>query len=532
MDQSEALELLIKSQAEQIRQLSEANAKQAEQMTDLQQKIDKLLSQIAWFTRQFYGRKSEKLSRLDPNQLNLFETTGEEQKRLEEIEAERIAAEKQIEESTANRKKARSNRKMLEGLPVIEVVIEPEDVDKDKYKRIGEERTRTLEFEPGKLYVKEIVRPKYGLKDNLTPATEETPAVIIAPLPLLPIYKGLPGASLLSEIMLGKYEYHLPFYRQVKQLHHLGVKIPANTLSGWFKPTCELLNPLYKVLKKEVLETDYIQVDETTLPVINKESHYAKKEYLWMVRSVMKKLVFFHYDEGSRSGGTAYSLLKSFEGYLQSDGFSSYNVFESNEKVCLVSCMAHIRRYYETALDENRSLAEYALKQIQQLYQIERMADEQNLSFDERRKIRNELAGPILLSFEKWMEKTYPTVLPKSRMGEAISYSYSLWPRMKNYLKDGRIKIDNNLAENAIRPIALSRKNFMFCGNHEAAQNTAVICSLLASCKESGVNPREWLNDVIAKMPYYQKPGNDENLKTLLPNNWKKEESNKTLTIL
>lgn len=251
-----------------------------------------------------------------------------------------------------------------------------------------------------------------------------------------------------------------------------------------------------------------------------------------MVRSVMKKLVFFHYDEGSRSGGTAYSLLKSFDGYLQSDGFSSYNVLESNEKVCLVSCMAHIRRYYETALDENRSLAEYALKQIQQLYQIERMADEQNLSLDERRKIRNELAGPILLSFEKWMEKTYPTVLPKSRMGEAISYSYSLWPRMKNYLKDGRIKIDNNLAENAIRPIALSRKNFMFCGNHEAAQNTAVICSLLASCKESGVNPREWLNGVIAKMPYYQKPGNDENLKFLLPNNWKKEESNNTLTIL
>ncbi|PLB85196.1 IS66 family transposase, partial [Dysgonamonadaceae bacterium] len=172
--QSEALELLIKSQAEQIRQLTEANAKQAEQLTNLQQEVDKLLSQIAWFTRQFYGRKSEKLSRLDPNQLNLFETPQDERKRQEEIEAERIAAEKQIEQRTAERKKARSNRKLLEGLPVIEVVIEPEDVDRDKYKRIGEERTRTLEFEPGKLYVKEIVRPKYGLKDNLIPSTEET----------------------------------------------------------------------------------------------------------------------------------------------------------------------------------------------------------------------------------------------------------------------------------------------------------------------------------------------------------------------
>ena len=156
MEQSQALELLIKSQAEQIRQLTEANAKQAEQMTDLQQKIDKLLSQIAWFTRQFYGRKSEKLSRLDPNQLNLFETLEDEKKHLEEIEAERIEAENQIEENISSRKKTRSNRKLLEGLP---------------------------------------------------------------------------GASLLSEIMLGKYEYHLPFYRQIKQFHHLGVKKPSNTLS-------------------------------------------------------------------------------------------------------------------------------------------------------------------------------------------------------------------------------------------------------------------------------------------------------------
>jgi hypothetical protein len=116
-------------------------------------------------------------------------------------------------------------------------------------------------------------------------------------------------------------------------------------------------------------------------------------------------------------------------------------------------------------------------------------------------------------------------------MGEAIGYSYALWPRMKNYLKDGRLKIDNNLAENAIRPIAVSRKNFLFCGNHEAAHNTAVICSLLTSCKESGVNPREWLNDVISKMPYLQKPGNDEALKALLPNRWEKEKSNNTLII-
>ena len=187
MDQIQAVELLIQSQAEQIRQLTEANAKLSGQLTGMQQRMDKLLAQIAWFTRQFYGRKSEKLSQLDPGQLSLFETIADEEERLAEIEAARAAAEKQIEEQAPARKKERSNRKMLEDLPVVEVVLEPEELDLDKYKRVGEERTRTLEFEPGKLYVKELVRPKYGLKDNATPTVDGTPGVIIAPLPLLPM---------------------------------------------------------------------------------------------------------------------------------------------------------------------------------------------------------------------------------------------------------------------------------------------------------------------------------------------------------
>ena len=174
-------------------------------------------------------------------------------------------------------------------------------------------------------------------------------------------------------------------------------------------------------------------------------------------------------------------------------------------------------------MNENKALAEHALKEIQKLYQIERMADERNLSYEERAKLREELATPIMDSLEVWVSKTFPTVLPQSLIGEALKYTYNYWPRMKNYMKDGRLLLDNNLAENAIRPIALSRKNFMFCGNHEAAENTAIICSLLTSCKEQGVNPREWLIDVIGKMPYYQKPGNDENLKKLLPNYWKNE---------
>ena len=479
MTQTETLELLVATLQQANSSQSESIERLTRQNEQLQNKL--LLAQVAWLNRQLFGRKSEKLAHLDPNQLSLFDPPVQP---LEHEIPEEAAAQEPVC-STTPKKKVRQNRNMLDGLPVVEIVIEPEGVDPDKYKRIGEERTRTLEFEPGKLYVKEIIRPKYGLKDNISLPQGHQGSVIIAPLPLLPIYKGLPGASLLTEILLQKYEYHVPFYRQVREFHHLGLKISENTLQGWFKPACELLKPLYEELKKQVLKADYIQVDETTLPVINKQNHKAVKEYLWIVRAVMDGLVFF----------------------------------EGKKEVCLVGCLAHIRRHYEVAKEENESLAGYVLAQIQQLYRIEQIADQEELTYEQRMLRRQEQALPILEQLEKWMETAYPKVLPKSRMGQAIAYAYQLWPRMRNYLKDGRLKIDNNLAENAIRPIALSRKNFLFCGNHEAAQNTAIICSLLASCKASNINPREWLTEVIALLPYYA-ANKEKDLKELLPHCW------------
>ena len=520
MTQTETLELLVATLQQTNFTQSESIQRLTRQNEQLQNKLGELLAQVAWLNRQLFGRKSEKLSHLDPNQLSLFDMPVQA---LEQENAEEPRAE-DIEPSTTGKKKERHNRKLLEGLPVVEITIEPEHLDLTKYKKIGEERTRTLEFEPGKLYVKEIIRPKYGLKDNTALPEEGQSSVIIASLPLSPIYKGLPGASLLTEILLQKYEYHVPFYRQIREFHHLGLKIPESTLHGWFKPACELFKPLYDELKKQVLLANYIQVDETTLPVINPQSHKASKEYLWMVRAVMDGLAFFYYDDGSRSGETVRNLLQSFKGYLQSDGYAAYNIFEGSKEVCLVGCLAHIRRRYEVAKEENGSLSKYALGQIQKLYRIEQIADQDGISDQARMLRRQEQAIPILDELEKWMETTYPKVLPKSRMGQAIAYAYQLWPRMKNYLKDGKLKIDNNLAENAIRPIALSRKNFLFCGNHEAAENTAVICSLLASCKASNINPREWMIDVIAQLPYYIND-KEKDLRELLPNRWIKKNS-------
>jgi transposase len=250
MPQGETLELLVRTQQEELHQQQALNASLTESNRQLTNRVNELLSQVAWLNRQLFGRRSEKLSRLDPNQPSLFDEVSAPRQTAEEIESAREAAVEQISVAVVNKKKERRQRKLLENLPVIEVVIEPEGIDHEKYKRIGEERTRTLEFEPGRLYVKEIVRPKYGLKDNAALPDEGVSSVLIASLPLLPIYKGLPVASMLTEILLQKYEYHVPFYRQVRAFRHLGLRIPEHTLSGWFKPACELLRPLYEELKK------------------------------------------------------------------------------------------------------------------------------------------------------------------------------------------------------------------------------------------------------------------------------------------
>ena len=490
--------------------------------SSLQKRIDELTAQVAWLNRQLFGRKSEKLAAYDPNQLNLF--SGEMPYNASEIMEARDKAVASIKETVEDKKREKKNRKMMEDFPVLErVVIEPEDIDLNLYKKIGEEVTRVVEHKPGQLYIKEIIRPKYGLKDNTALPPNGKKTIEIAAMPLLPIYKGIAGPTLLAEILLQKYEYHLPFYRQVQQLRHLGFKASESTIDGWFKPTVELLKPLYEVLKAEIMKSDYLQGDETSVPVLDKESHKTNKEYLWMVREVEQRLVLFHYNNGSRSGTVIEELTKGYKGYFQCDGFEGYeHAFKTRPDVLIVNCMAHIRRHFEQALQENREMAEHALKEIQLLYRIEHNCDEKELTAEKRKEERQEKSKPIMEALKLWMETEGIKYSPASLIGKAVTYAYTRWNNMMRYLDDGRIRIDNNLAENAIRPITLGRKNYLFCGNHEAAVSMSVICSLLATCKAHEVNPRDYLNDVIARMPYMQKASYDELLQ-LLPHKWNKQ---------
>ena len=533
MEEKEMLLKTIEGLNASVASLSATNKKQAEQNEKLQERIKELTAQVAWLNRQLFGRKSEKFRVYDPNMPDLF--ADEFSGLREQAEEKRDEAVEKIgKESVEDGKRNRQNRKMIEDLPVLETdIIEPTGVDLSLYRRIGEEITRVVKHKPGMLYVKEIIRPKYALKDStqLPPAGQK--GVEIAPMPLMPVDKCIADTSLLAEILLQKYEYHVPFYRQIQQYRHLGMKgLTESTLDGWFKKTVELLKPLYEELKREVFSCDYVQADETTVPVINREKHKADKEYLWMVRSVMEKLVIFHYDGGSRAGAVIESLANQyhFKGYLQCDGFAGYETaFKTNPDVRLLNCLVHIRRHFEQALDENREMAQHALTQIQHIYKIERQCDEAGLSYDERRQTRQELARPIMEAMKVWMETEGIKYSPGSLTGKAITYAYTKWDNIMRCLDDGRLYWDNNLAENVQRPITLSRKNFLFCGNHEAAANMSVICSLLATCKAHDVNPRVYLNDVIAQMPYHKKASHEELLE-LLPHKWKLQHPESALT--
>lgn len=487
--------------------------------------IKKLTDQLAWLRRKFWKPSSEKFIPFDPAQRKLdfdgLDILPEEEETIKAAGSEIITYKRNKPEHA---KKQAVRLPLPEHLRREEEIIEPEGID-ENWVRIGEEVTERLEHKPGELYVRRIIRRKYALKKDLQVQQElevdgrENKTVLIAPLPLLPLPRSNAGASLLAELIMGKYMYHLPFHRQLSLFKLAGVKIPASTVNDWFAGCGDLLRALYHRLREIVLESDYIQIDESTVPVINNEKHRAVKAYLWVVRAVMKDLVFFHYDKGSRAQKVVIELLNNYKGAVQTDGYEAYSIYENKKGVLLLGCWAHARRKFNEALKEDKAGAQYALEQIALIYGVESMADDQGLDYQQRAALRSRLAYPILCGFEKWIVSYMPKALPGGRMSQALTYTYSLFHRLSRYHLDGRYRIDNNLVENTIRPLALGRKNYLFCGNHDAAENAAIMYSLLGCCAATDVNPREWLSDVLTRMPYYN---NDYSLDLaeLLPHNW------------
>ena len=502
------------------------NARYEEVIKEKDDKIRQLTDQLAWYRRKFWKASSEKYIPQDPAQRQLdfegLDILPEEQEATKEAAKEIITYERKKPEKI---KKQPVRMPLPEHLRRQEEIIEPEGID-EGWTRIGEEVTEILEHKPGELFVRRIIRPKYALKNDLQRLQETLQneahykVIKIAQMPLLPLPRSNAGASLLTELLMGKYYFHMPFHRQISLFKLAGVSFPASTVNDWFAGGSDLLRALYFRLREIVLQSDYIQVDESTVPVINSEKQKAVKAYLWVVRSVMDKMMFFHYDKGSRSQKVVIDLLRDFKGAVQTDGYEAYSIYENKKDVLLIGCWAHARRKFTEALKEDKSGAEYALEQINLIYGVETMADDQNLSYAQRAELRSRLAYPILCAFEKWIVGYMPKALIKGRMYKALTYTYALFQRLTRYHLDGRYRIDNNLIENDIRPLAVGRKGYLFCGNHDAAENAAIMYSLFGCCKTAGVNPREWLTDVLTRIPEYNQDYSRD-LAELLPHNWK-----------
>lgn len=392
-----------------------------------------------------------------------------------------------------------------------EVIIEPSELV-EGMKCIGEEVTEELVYEPGYFWVRRYVRRKY--------VDQKTDKILIGELPARPVDKSVVSAELAAQIVVNKYCDHLPLYRQGKIFERGGVKIADSTLGEWLHTSVELLNPLYEALKKQVLESGYIQADETTIKVLDTDKKgSAHLGYYWVYHAPGMRAAVFDYRRGrSREGPQAF--LEKFKGDLQCDGYEAYTIFEGKEGISVHNCWAHARRYFEKALDEDQERAAHVMELIQSLYDVERRARQGHFTHEQRLQARQKEAAPALKQIKQYLEHNKASALPKSLLGTAINYTLSRWDKLSSYTNDGKLEIDNNLVENAIRPVALGRKNYLFAGSHESAQRAAMIYSLLSCCKICEVEPVAYFTDVFRKLPQY--PINQ--VQNLLPFNWKNGE--------
>ncbi len=480
LSQKELLELLEK-------QLKKAEELQ-QQSTGLQQHNEKLLEEnlklkalVEKLQKLAYGKKRERFQQSDQPQLP-FSMPAEELKWLQEETVEKIT----YERKKGSPAKHPGRTPLPDNLPVQEVHIHPEG-DLTNMICIGQEVTEELEIKPVSVYIRRTIRHKYKAKDADT--------FLIAPLPERLFPRCMAGTSLIASILVDKYAYHMPYYRQAQRFKWGDIPIPATTIEGWGRQGLEVLNILYEFLLKRTRAKGYLQADESPIKVQDgiKEGS-CHQGYYWVYYCPLDSTVLFNYQPG-RGAIAAANVLDGFQGFLQTDGYGVYDKIGKREGVTHVGCWAHARREFHNALTNDKDTASIALGFIQALYKIEEDAKERNLTPAERKELRLSKALPQMNAFGKWLKDEYYSgkVLPKSAMGKAIVYTVERWEKLNAYLNDGSIEIDNNLVENAIRPLALGRKNYLFAGSHEAAARAACIYSFFAMCKKEEVDPLQWM---------------------------------------
>ena len=479
---------------------------------------------ISQLLKALYGRSSEKIS---PAQLELFlkQAAAEAGQAPNEPEADEPADEVQAPEPTPEpRQQRRPGRNALPAhLPRERIELKvPDELRKclecglDKV-CIGHELSEVLNFRPASLYVEEFAREKLACK----PCQD---GVVIAPAAEKIIDGGMPGAGLLAHIAVSKYLDHLPLYRLVQILARWGVDMAESTLGSWIAAVARLLQPVVGAIRANALACRLLGADDTGMKVLdNDDERGIKRGHIWMYLGYENGVATwpaFAYTPDWKKAGPAAFLEGRKSGILQCDGYKGWISLSKNELegLILAGCWAHARRKHVEALQAGTKSAATAVKLIGQLYRIEQQARDANLDCEARRQLRQEQAVPVLAALKKWKDERIGKTTPTSALGKALGYMHNQWAALQVYVDDGEVPIDNNFVENKIRPIALGRRNYLFCGSDDGAERAATIYTVMATCKLAGVEPWAYLNDVL---PRLAKLREGDDVAQLLPAAWK-----------
>ena len=478
-----------------------------------------LRAQINWLKKRLFGGgQSEKLDRTQLIlALGQLEEADQRAKQLEKVAYER-------ERNTVKSKKER-DQKAFENLPVSEtIIIDPEEVkaSPQDYEKIGEERTEELDITPPRLIKRVYIRPKYRRRHDRSAPPK------VAPAPARPVAGGYASAGLIAYIIISKYENHLPLRRLERMSGNWGMQIPAQNMVDWIRMAADWLTPIYNKLKENLRKSGYIQIDETPVRCNDPDQKRGgtTQSYLWVMGTPGGDVIFTH--KPNRAHEHATTLLgENYQGLLQSDAYKCYPDYVRNHpNVIGLGCFAHARRHFYEAQAENPKLNRVALKLISRLYQYERDWDEKGIPHDHVRAwLRTTHYARPLRWLKTLATKNQDQVLPQTQTGKAITYLLNQWETLTAHTRHGHSRLDNNLIENAIRPSAVGKKNWLFIGHPEAGQRTAILYSIVISCRRQGKDPLAYLRDMLTRLP---KMTNQDDLTPLLPANWHPQQSKST----
>ena len=516
-------ELLIKTSDKLDKQQNQIEQFQKKEQ-EYHSNIECLTEEVRLLRYKLFGRKSEKLRPdKDPNQPDLFDE-------LETIEAEEKEAEPEPTTQIKSYTRKKSHRmKIPASIPRKEIIHDIPEEEKVcacgcKMEKIGEEISEKLDYIPAQFLAERHIRPKYACKACEGSGSEGIhPAVRTAPPAPAMIPKSNATPGLLAHLITAKYEDALPFYRQEKIFARQGLELPRSTMCRWVRKVYERIVPLLNLMFQDQKSGSLIGIDETTVQVLNEPGKSnTSNSYMWVSRGGPPEInvVRFKYDPG-RGSKVAKEILDGFSGVVQSDGYAGYKFIEKSEGLHHAGCWAHVRREFNDIIKSSKKsiAAKMALNKIKGLYKIEEEARKEELSPEELCALRKKKSRPIADDFFIWIEKKSLQINPSGPMGKAIGYALKIKQSLLLFLDNGIIPIDNNLVENAIRPFAIGRKNWLFSGSPHGAEASAGLYSLIETAKQADLHSYWYLRYLFEQLPTTQ----EDELRKLLPYNLSKK---------